>query len=183
MSLPASVFGCPIANCLDTGTSRNFIGKVFLDQLSEFRVKKEKLIVRVNFKLGDGSVKETCLRVTLPITISENVYPVHFLVMEGIPYDFIFGMEFMNDFKVMLESATNTVHIDPDFDFAESDSTHYSNCLILSQDFYLLTFSSTVILVKPNRKIESEVLYCNDDFEILTLDSVEEGVSAKSKDN
>ncbi|RNA13894.1 Transposon Ty3-I Gag-Pol poly, partial [Brachionus plicatilis] len=167
IKISAKIFGINVSNVLDTGASRSMIKKECLNKILEIAepgsIKFSKLRSPLKIKLGDTSLTESNFKVKLDIDIEGDFYPLELLVLETLPYDVLFGMDFITLYDVLIRPATKTIKIDPDFVQTKHNCEIPENYLICSENVFIPPFCEVLVPAIVNKIHKGQSLvtsYC-----------------------
>jgi hypothetical protein len=97
-----------ISGIIDTGATRISEELYNSPLLSPYRRAKFQYISKTMVELGDKSVVNSSIAITLPIVIDERRYEIDFQVIPGLARSFIFGRNFCQKNRVIIDMSTNT---------------------------------------------------------------------------
>ena len=93
--------------------SKSCLDKV-LERADKNSIKFSKLTSPLKINLGDTSFTECKVKVNLENEIECDLYQLDLLILESLPYEVLFGMDFILLYDVLIRTASKTILIDPD---------------------------------------------------------------------
>jgi hypothetical protein len=104
-----SLNGHPIVILFDSGASRDFISKACTQ---ECQMVIEHMSTPYMILTPKGNVITMQLVINTPLNLGGKVYKTHLIVLDGQGIDVILGMNWMRDYKALLDTASRTVQLD-----------------------------------------------------------------------
>ena len=130
----------------------SFIKKEIIGKLREAGISLElsRLASPMTIKVGNESYSKSEFSVTIPLYIEGFFYPTTFYILDRLPFCFILGLDFMENYGVQISFPDKTFYLDPD-SLSLPNSKDDQIFLFLHEDLFIPPFCEALTSSEANK--------------------------------
>jgi len=104
--------------------------------------------------LGKSEITTTAKStVYLPLNIDDSIFPVQAMILKDLPFDIVLGMDFLNNYKAVINISKNSLQLETD-----TDPVSKEIYAILNHNSELPPGCETIVDVKSSNPIQGTSL-------------------------